>query len=207
MTNQIKVGDVVKVVNKGQQYTTYDAWASRNSFKGFEINRRLIGNEQGVVEVIATHHASPDILCGINVDGKKHIIGIEGLEFVREGSNKPFDLQLFQRVELRNGERGIVVTNPLYPSNKALNLESGWVDIIFPEEGKDEFHIPYEIVKIFDLPQSVDVMVDFARKGSLLWEETKPQVIAADLAITEAENAVKAAQVALEAAQAARKAL
>lgn len=206
MTKQIKVGDVVKVINRGQTYSTYEKWAELHSLKNYKKHAGPSDGNEGIVEVIARHENYKDeILCGINVDGKHFIIGIQGLEFVRE--NKPFDLQLFQRVELRNGEKGIIAssTQEGYKGN-IIVLKEGWAEGNFSSD-KYSIDAQYEIVKVFDVPMFNNSLFDFKISGNLLWSETKPEVVAADLAVTEAENAVKAAQVALEAAQAARKAV
>lgn len=204
MSKTIKVGSKVKVVDSGRNYSTYNEWADRNSFKGFVNHARLEEGDVGTVEVIAPHTKHrDDILLGINIDGKKIIINITGVEIVS------LQLEDFQRVLLRNGQYGVVVTGTQVSNKgkKVIVLNVGWCEAFLTGEGKNKVENLYEIVEIFNPPDLTYQVLDITKRGDSIWKEISKDVEAADKAIEEAQNAVEAAEVALAAAKTAREAL
>jgi predicted DNA-binding antitoxin AbrB/MazE fold protein len=112
------------------------------------------------------------------------------------------ELKPFQRVELRNGKKGIIVTDSV--AGLRVVLDNGtWTSAEFVKG----FSSQHEIVKVFDVPVSTVNMLKQGEHGVLLWKAASDEQIAADKAIEEARNAVEAANVALKAAEEARKAL
>lgn len=102
---QFKVGDLVRVVDTGQSYTTYSEWATRNGLKNYQegFDHELL--DQVIVEVVAVapwgERDVHTILAGIqDTNGKQYIVGVIGLELVR--SAKPA-LDFSKPIQTRDG--------------------------------------------------------------------------------------------------------
>jgi hypothetical protein len=83
-TSNFRVGDMVKVVNQGQNYTTYRAWAYKYGLKDY-ASSSLPDGDTGRVVAVGPHGDSYfDTLVGVEAeDGKQYIIGHRGVELVK----------------------------------------------------------------------------------------------------------------------------
>lgn len=85
--NTIKKGDTVKVINKGQTYTTFVDWVERNiEYKTdrykWDYNKTPSNGDTGRVIAIEKHNegCKPPVLAYVEIKGRCYIIGVEGLE-------------------------------------------------------------------------------------------------------------------------------
>jgi hypothetical protein len=86
MTN-FKLGDKVKVVNRGQLYSTYKRFAERYGIRNFIYADDLLTiGDEGTVIVVGIHtEGATDrrTLLGITVGDKDYIIGESGVELIQ----------------------------------------------------------------------------------------------------------------------------
>lgn len=98
MTNKFKVGDTVKVTERGYTYSTYDEWADRNGLKNWKYPATTTANRDVVKVVAVALHSSHDstVLLGVEYpNGRQAIIGARGVELL-----KPRGLQVGDRVRV-----------------------------------------------------------------------------------------------------------
>jgi hypothetical protein len=79
---EIKVGDIVRVIDWGRGYTTYEEWAKKNGLSEYRAGNDVVeGNLYEVVAKALHSEGSLWTLLGLEgEDGKQYIIGIEGVE-------------------------------------------------------------------------------------------------------------------------------
>ena len=106
--DKIRVGDKVRVVNKGNLYANYREWVEKHVkdpvdwakwFRGGFIFDGAIG----VVKYLAPHGWRPENIAYVEIDGKCHMIGVNGLEkFTGEISIEQMRLMLCGMCESRS---------------------------------------------------------------------------------------------------------
>lgn len=114
-----------------------------------------------------------------------------------------FELKPFQRVLLRNGREGIITNRPSgvtpegtdYPLLLVLNPDTDHSNGYMPgrmvySSGSPE----WDVVKVWDYPSYAADLLDYDRKGSLLWAEESPAVARAKADVESAKGVLAAAE-------------
>ena len=87
-----KVGDIVKIINPGETYSTYETWIDEHCEqykKFFELGERPTKNECGEIKYIGYHNVfNNNTLVAIQMitSNQVYIIGIKGLEKVNSAT-------------------------------------------------------------------------------------------------------------------------
>lgn len=87
-----KVGDIVKIIDPGETYSTYETWIDEHCEqykKFFELGKRPTKNECGEIKYIGYHNVfNNNTLVAIQMitSNQVYIIGIEGLEKVNSAT-------------------------------------------------------------------------------------------------------------------------
>ena len=88
--SKFNIGDVVKVINVTQTYTTYGSWAKQHELNLHAFGILPLKNTEGVIVTKGYHDSDPDFLYGIDIDGYHYIVSEKGLELVNAAiCNKP----------------------------------------------------------------------------------------------------------------------
>lgn len=80
----IQIGDKVRVVDHGKQYSTYRKWAEANGMQDYAYNESFWENgADGVVVAVGPHLDAPQkTLVGVRIRNSTYIFGAEGLTVV-----------------------------------------------------------------------------------------------------------------------------
>lgn len=87
-----KVGDIVKIINPGETYSTYETWIDEHCGqykKFFELGERPTKNECGEIKYIGYHnvfHKKTLVAIQMITSNQVYIIGIKGLEKVNSAT-------------------------------------------------------------------------------------------------------------------------
>ena len=109
MTKEFKfeVGQKVKVVDDGECYPYYRAWAEANNFEQAPApNEVSLNNLEGVVFVRDVHRIHNDeLLYGVEINGENYIFAEDGLEAVEDDYEEAVEENthtIYLDVELEN---------------------------------------------------------------------------------------------------------
>lgn len=86
----IKLGDKVRVIDSGCNYSTYRSWFKRNAPALEDLYcQSCKDGDEGIVLVKASHHLSDDrtLVACANSEGKVFLIEENGIELVKEKEN------------------------------------------------------------------------------------------------------------------------
>lgn len=88
--NKFNIGDVIKVIDVAQSYTTYFEWAEQHNLNQYSLDSLPFKGEEGIIVTKGYHDNNVDFLYGINIDGYHYIVSEKGLELVNVTiCNKP----------------------------------------------------------------------------------------------------------------------
>ena len=79
-SKNLKVGDKVKITNKGSRYSSYITWALKYGLKYWKNRVDIHNDEVGTILVINKHFQSKAILLGVRLNTQDIIIGICGVK-------------------------------------------------------------------------------------------------------------------------------
>jgi len=87
----IRVGDIVRVVEEGQSYTTYLGFFARHEINADGYNNKngsvFENNSVGKVEFIGMHEHENSVLAVVTSNNKRYLIRMSGIEFVSRDGN------------------------------------------------------------------------------------------------------------------------
>lgn len=78
--NKFNIGDVIKVIDVAQSYTTYFEWAEQHNLSLYSLNSLPLKGEEGVIVTKGYHENNVDFLYGIEINGRHYILSEKGLE-------------------------------------------------------------------------------------------------------------------------------
>lgn len=82
MKKEFKLGDKVKVIDRGECYHSYDTMADKMGLKNWRYGNELTNGDEGIIVAIEKHPRNSDTLCGVDVNGREYIMSVDGLELV-----------------------------------------------------------------------------------------------------------------------------
>jgi hypothetical protein len=169
MTKRFEVGQQVRVVDNGNTFDTYEAWAKK---RGFEIGWGCSpeNGEIGTVFTIGLHEGATEMLHGVKIGDKNYIIGENGLErdYTPIG---PIDLKPGMRV-IMCGEPYIVMPlahDGLYglPKGTLVGVHTnGWNRISFTHGGLSG---EFKVSQVYAAPPAPWEALNTSKLGELLW--------------------------------------
>lgn len=130
-----KVGDIVKIINPGETYSTYETWIDEHCGqykKFFELGERPTKNECGKIKYIGYHnvfHNKTLVAIQMITSNQVYIIGIKGLEKVNSATIT--ELIIDSNDEIINKEREEENMNKvlkLYYDRKREEIETKYID-------------------------------------------------------------------------------
>jgi len=151
---KFNIGDKVKVINNGTNYTMYQEWADKHGMAKY-IDKCHCPNKGTIATVVAigSHLGGNAILTGIRTEsGQEYILGEWGLELVSRANLKDM-LTNGRRVKLRNGEMYTVIdrflVKPLY-SPITEELVGMAIDNVLSENLTHKYGSEYDVVSIYE---------------------------------------------------------
>ena len=88
--NKFNIGDVIKVIDVAQSYTTYFEWAEQHNLSQYSLDSLPFKGEEGIIVTKGYHENNVDFLYGIEINGRHYILSEKGLELVNDiVCNKP----------------------------------------------------------------------------------------------------------------------
>lgn len=82
--NKFNIGDVIKVIDVAQSYTTYFEWAEQHNLNQYSLDSLPFKGEEGVIVTKGYHENNVDFLYGIEINGRHYILSEKGLELVND---------------------------------------------------------------------------------------------------------------------------
>lgn len=83
VNSRFNIGDIVKVINSGKQYSSYEQMAELMNLPNWDTKHSIRNNEIGEVVAIRNHATWNETICvGIVVKGKNYIIDSIGLKLI-----------------------------------------------------------------------------------------------------------------------------
>lgn len=82
--NKFNIGDVVKVIDATQSYTTYFEWAEQHNLSQYSFDILPFKGKEGVIVTKGHHENNVDFLYGIEINGRHYILREKGLELVND---------------------------------------------------------------------------------------------------------------------------
>lgn len=80
---KFKIGDIVKIKDAGECYTSYTEWARKHNLLNYKENKIPLKGSIGKVVAVGKHSTKySDIICGVNIDGIDFMIGEDGLKLI-----------------------------------------------------------------------------------------------------------------------------
>jgi len=168
------IGDTVKVINNGANYTTYQEWADKHGMAKY-IDKCHCPNKGTIATVVAigSHLRDNAILTGIRTEsGQEYILGEWGLELVSRVNLKDM-LTNGRRVKLRNNIMYTYIdgyfTNISPVGNGLVYLSevATWADDLHYYRGVD-VESEWDVVEIFAAPNIYDYF-NYKIKARSLW--------------------------------------
>ena len=80
--NKFNIGDVIKVIDVAQSYTTYFEWAEQHNLNQYSLDSLPFKGEEGIIVTKGYHENNVDFLYGIEINGRHYILSEKGLELV-----------------------------------------------------------------------------------------------------------------------------
>lgn len=80
--SKFNIGDVIKVIDVAQSYTTYFEWAEQHNLNQYSLDSLPFKGEEGVIVTKGYHENNVDFLYGIEINGRHYILSEKGLELV-----------------------------------------------------------------------------------------------------------------------------
>ncbi len=78
--NKFNIGDVIKVIDVAQSYTTYFEWAEQHNLNQYSLDSLPFKGEEGIIVTKGYHYNNVDFLYGIEINGCHYILSEKGLE-------------------------------------------------------------------------------------------------------------------------------
>lgn len=78
--NKFNIGDVIKVIDVAQSYTTYLRWAEQHNLNQYSLDSLPFKGEEGIIVTKGYHYNNVDFLYGIEINGRHYILSEKGLE-------------------------------------------------------------------------------------------------------------------------------
>lgn len=89
METKFKIGDKVKVIDRGECYGHYDAMADQMGLKNWKVGNNLSDGDEGIIVAIEKHRDLGKIIYGMYTNGREYIMNADGLELVRDNTSGP----------------------------------------------------------------------------------------------------------------------
>ena len=80
--SKFNIGDVIKVIDVAQSYTTYFEWAEQHNLNQYSLDSLPFKGEEGIIVTKGYHENNVDFLYGIEINGRHYILSEKGLELV-----------------------------------------------------------------------------------------------------------------------------
>lgn len=90
--NTIKIGDSVKVVNNGKQYSTSDNWAKSIGLPNYARNKNIANGTVGVITWVGKVPNNEIDAVSVNYEGADYLLGTLGVELVESKVDTGMDL-------------------------------------------------------------------------------------------------------------------
>lgn len=152
MTN-FKLGDKVKVVNNGQLYSSYKAFAEKHGVRNYTEHNGLAEGKEGVVIVVGIHEDHDTILLAITVDNGDYIIGESGVELVQTPA---------QAAGLVVGKRYFVkdsLVAGLHNATVEFFKDDGTIRPKFYDPSDDNYYYPY-VSEVEEYKENTTIVFD-----------------------------------------------
>jgi hypothetical protein len=78
--SKFNIGDVIKVIDVAQSYTTYFEWAEQHNLNQYSLDSLPFKGEEGIIVTKGYHDNNVDFLYGIEINGRHYILSEKGLD-------------------------------------------------------------------------------------------------------------------------------